>query len=129
MLTGVVDVGSNGRTTGGRVPGGRLGMAAKASELTWVSAPLGSTPLLEEIADDAGADDRSRFLPRRAVGLAGPAFHPVGDVVLDAVGRHPAIERQHLHGGAFEDRQDVDRNRARCSSTQHDIVSDMTVTA
>ena len=43
MHTGVRLVGSKGRMTGGKVPGGRLGMAAEASELTWVKAPLGST--------------------------------------------------------------------------------------
>ena len=42
MATGVAAVGSNGRITGGSVPGGRFGMAAVASEFTWVSAPLGS---------------------------------------------------------------------------------------
>ena len=34
MHTGVELVGSNGKTTGGKVPGGRLGTAARASELT-----------------------------------------------------------------------------------------------
>ena len=58
MPIGTVLVGSNGRTTGGRVPGGSRATAARASELTWVSAPLGSTSLLEIVADDAGADDR-----------------------------------------------------------------------
>ena len=58
------------------------------------------------------ADDRARFLPLDAGGLAGPALHAVGDVFLDAVGRHAAVEGQHLHGRAFEDRQDVDRDHA-----------------
>jgi len=42
MPTGSVPVASNGIATGGRVFGGRLGSAPSASELTSVSASLGS---------------------------------------------------------------------------------------
>ena len=35
IILGMVAVGSNGSTTGGKVPGGRLGMTARASELTF----------------------------------------------------------------------------------------------
>jgi hypothetical protein len=46
MQAGVVLVGSNGKITGGNVPGGNVLLAAVASELTSVKAPLGSVPLL-----------------------------------------------------------------------------------
>ena len=65
---------------------------------------------LEVIADHAGPDDRARLLAGHPVGLADVPLHPIGDVVLDGHGRHPAVERQHLHRRALEDRQDVDRD-------------------
>ena len=64
--------------------------------------PVGIDVARVIIPHDAGADDRPRFLPARAGGLAGPAFHAVGDVLFDAAGRHAAVERQHLHGGAWK---------------------------
>ena len=63
------------------------------------------------------------------VGLAGPALHAVGDVLLDAAGRHAAVERQHLDRRALEDRQDVDRDQEEGQRPRTMNVSDMTVTA
>ena len=92
------------------MPGGRLGMAARASELTCVERAVGIDVALEVVADDAGSEDRPRLLACHAVGLAGPSLHPVGDVVGDAVGGHPVVEREGLDGRALEDGQDVDRD-------------------
>ena len=109
---------------------GQVGNHRERQRVDLRQGPVGIDVTLEIIADDAGADDRPRLLPRRAVGLAGPSLHPVGDVVGDAVGRHAAVKRQRLHGRALEDRQDVDRDhRQRLNAPSKMNVSDMTVTA
>ena len=56
---------------------------------------------------------------RSAGGLAGPAFHAIGDVLFDVSGRHAAVERQYLYRRAFEGRKNVDgdhRNRQRAEN-------------
>ena len=58
-------------------PGGRLGITAERQRIDLGQGPVGIDVALEIVADDAGADDRPRLLPRRAVGLAGPALHAV----------------------------------------------------
>ena len=74
----------------------------------------------EVVADDADADDRSRLDPPAARGLDHAPLQPSRDVLLDAGGRHPAVEHQRLHRRALEDRQDVDRDRVGRQAAEHD---------
>ena len=74
----------------------------------------------EIVADDADADDRPRFQPPAARGLADAALEPRRDVLLDAGGRHAAVEDQGLDGRAAKDRQDIDRDRRSRQAAEHD---------
>ena len=120
MLTGVVDrgvVGNDHRRQGTRrqVGNGRQRQRIHLRERT-----VGIDVALKIVANDAGAEDRPRFLPGHAVGLAGPSFHAVGDIVGDAIGRHPAVERQRLHCGTLEDGKNINRYERDAQDTHHD---------
>jgi hypothetical protein len=65
----------------------------------------------EVVPDDAHSDDRPGLDPLSARRLDHPSFHPRGDVLLDARGRHPAIKRERLDRRALEHGKDVDRDR------------------
>ena len=123
---------SSGRTAGrpaaASPAAGRVLPAGQRVDLG--QRPAGVDVAAEVVADDARADDRPRLDRRAARGLADPALHPGGDVLLDARGRHAAVERQHLHRRALEHRQDVDRDRRRPPGAPSTTsASDMTVTA
>ena len=77
--------------------------------------PAGILIAMKVVADDAGTEDRARFLPFHAVGLAGEQLHVDGDVFFHGPGRHAAVEGEHLHGRALENGQNVDRNAHRAT--------------
>ena len=59
-------------------------------------------------------------MPLDAGRLPDPSLHANGDVLFHAFRRHAAVERQHLHRRAVEDRQDVHRECSAMASDAED---------
>jgi hypothetical protein len=74
--------------------------------------------VVKVVANNAGAKEGTSFLPLHASGLTGESFDAIRDVFFHRLGRHAAIERQHLHGGALEYRQDIDGHAPQTQSPQ-----------
>ena len=89
MHAGTVDVGSKGRTTGGKVPAGKFGSAPDGQRIHLRRVhPFGSKPCRLVIPDDAGPDDEHDSCRLIFGCLPRPTFEAVGDILFNPFGRH-----------------------------------------